>query len=167
MEIVLFSLLLPPPSSPSYPPLPPPQRTSVLQWTAAVSLALGPTHLPSYLPALLTTPYRLIENILYLSDCGIFNGIHDHGRETTDSNKTGGEALHSLAQEVMEVMKEVCGREAFSRGYSVTHLRALKARENRRKQAALEVSYSTNCQLFSLPSLPPFFLTFPHSLPSL
>ena len=34
------------------------QRTSVLQWMAALSLDLGPTHLPSYLPVLLATPYR-------------------------------------------------------------------------------------------------------------
>ena len=34
------------------------QRTSVLQWIAAVSLDLGSTHLPSYLPSLLAAPYR-------------------------------------------------------------------------------------------------------------
>ena len=34
------------------------QRTSVLQWMAALSIDLGPAHLPSYLPTLLPTPYR-------------------------------------------------------------------------------------------------------------
>ena len=57
----------------------------------------------------------------------------------TDSNKTAGEDLHTLAHEVVEVMKGVCGKEVFSRGYSVTHRRALSTRERRKKQAALEV----------------------------
>ena len=57
----------------------------------------------------------------------------------TDTNKTAGEDLHTLACEVVEVMKGVCGREEFARGYSAAHRRALGVREKRRKQAALEV----------------------------
>ena len=60
-------------------------------------------------------------------------------REMTDTNKTAGEELHTLACEVVEVMKGVCGREEFARGYSVAHRRALGVRERRKKQAALEV----------------------------
>jgi hypothetical protein len=92
------------------------KRTSVLQWTAAISLDLGSAHLPAYLPLLLATPYR----------------------EMTDTNKTAGEDLYTLACEVVEVMKGVCGREEFARGYSAAHRRALGVREKRRKQAALE-----------------------------
>jgi hypothetical protein len=83
---------------------------------AALSLDLGSTHLPSYLPVLLATPYR----------------------ELTDPNKTAGEGLHSLAGEVVEVMKGTCGKEEFSRAYTVVHRRALDAREKRKKHAALE-----------------------------
>ena len=52
-----LSLPLSPSSSPP-PPLPILQRTSVLQWTAVISLDLGSAHLPAYLPLLLATPYR-------------------------------------------------------------------------------------------------------------
>ena len=61
-------------------------------------------------------------------------------RELTDPNKTAGEGLHSLAGEVVEVMKGTCGKEEFSRAYTVVHRRALDAREKRKKHAALEVS---------------------------
>ena len=80
-------------------------------------------------------------------------------REISDPSKTAGEALHTLAREVVEVMKGVCGREEFSRGYSLAHRRALSAREKRRKQAALEVCVGVGVksqpQLNAHPSLPP------------
>ena len=78
---------------------------------------LGAEHLPTYLPALLRPVYR----------------------EFADSNKTGGEELHSLAQEVVDLMKGVCGREAFSQAYAQVHQTVLSNRERRRQQAALEV----------------------------
>ena len=80
-------------------------------------------------------------------------------REISDPSKTAGEALHTLAHEVVEVMKGVCGREEFSRGYSLAHRRALSVRERRRKQAALEVCVGVGIknpqQLNAHPSLPP------------
>lgn len=97
------------------------RRTCVLQWTAAVSLELGGEHLPSYLPALLRPVYR----------------------ELVDPSRTSGESLHSLAQEVSELMKDVSGRESFSKAYSQVHQSAIAVREQRRKKAALEVS----CQI--------------------
>ena len=93
----------------------------------------------------------------------------------TDSNKTAGEDLHTLAHEVVEVMKGVCGKEVFSRGYSVAHRRALSTRERRKKQAALEVcvcvfSLFKVSLLFSFLILPPSFplsLSLLSLLPSL
>ena len=61
-------------------------------------------------------------------------------RELSDPSKRCGESVHSLAGEVVEVMKGVCGREEFGRAYSVVHRRALETREKRRKQTAMEVS---------------------------
>ena len=104
----------------SLPPFPPSnvQRTSVLQWTAAISMDLGAEHLPTYLSSLLRPVYR----------------------ELADSNKTGGDELHSLAQEVVNLMKGVCGKEVFSQAYALVHQMVLSSREKRRQQAALEVS---------------------------
>lgn len=78
---------------------------------------LGAEHLPAYLPLLLKPIYR----------------------ELGDSNKTGGEELHCLAQEVLDLMKGVCGKEAFSKAYAQVHQTVLSNRERRRQQAALEV----------------------------
>ena len=89
----------------------------MLQWTAAVSIDLGEEQLPPYLPSLLAPAYR----------------------ELSDSSKRAGEELYSLAQEVVDLMKGVCGREAFSRAYAQVHQSATDVREKRRKQAALEV----------------------------
>ena len=61
-------------------------------------------------------------------------------RELSDPSKRCGESVHSLAGEVVEVMKGVCGREEFGRAYSVVHRRAMETREKRRKQTAMEVS---------------------------
>lgn len=58
---------------------------------------------------------------------------------TTAANMTAGEELHTLACEVVEVMKGVCGKEKFARAYSVTHRRAMNIREKRKREAALEV----------------------------
>lgn len=63
-------------------------------------------------------------------------------RELADSTKRGGEELHSLAQEVVDLIKSVCGREAFSKAYAQVHQSVISTREKRRKQAALEVSHS-------------------------
>ena len=60
-------------------------------------------------------------------------------RELADSNKRGGDELHSLAQEVLDLMKGVCGKEAFSQAYAQVHQTVLSSREKRRQQAALEV----------------------------
>ena len=78
---------------------------------------LGAEHLPAYLPSLLRPVYR----------------------ELADSNKMGGDELHSLAQEVLELMKGVCGKEVFSQAYAQVHQTVLSSREKRRQQAALEV----------------------------
>ena len=78
---------------------------------------LGPDHLPTYLPSLLRPVYR----------------------ELTDVNKRGGDELHTLAQEVVDLMKGVCGKEAFSQAYAQVHQVVLSNREKRRQQAALEV----------------------------
>ncbi len=93
------------------------RRTCVIQWIAAVSLELGAASLPPFLPALLRPVYR----------------------ELVDTNLAAGEALHSLAQEVSEMMKDICGRESFSKAYSRVHQAAAVVRERRRTQAALEV----------------------------
>ena len=63
-----------------------------------------------------------------------------HTRELTDTDKRAGEELHTLAVEVVEVMKETCGKEEFARAYSAVHRMALDTREKRKKHAALEVS---------------------------
>ena len=81
---------------------------------------LGQEHLPTYLPSMLGPLYR----------------------ELADSTKRGGEELHSLAHEVVDLMKSVCGREAFSRAYAQVHQSVLSMREKRRKQAALEVGFN-------------------------
>ena len=94
------------------------KRICVLQWTAAMSQDLGGEHLPAYLPALLRPVYR----------------------ELTNSRKTAGETLHSLAQEVGGLMKSVCGREDFSKAYTHVHQSVIATKVKRRKQAALEVS---------------------------
>lgn len=78
---------------------------------------LGQEHLASYLPALFRPVYR----------------------ELADTDKTAGEALQSMAQEVADMMKGVCGREAFSRAHAEVHQGVVLTRERRRKQAALEV----------------------------
>lgn len=105
------------------PSLPPLQRTSVLQWTAAISIDLGPTHLSPYLPSLLGPPYR----------------------EISDSSHAAGEALPSLAHEVVDLIKGVCGKEEFAKAYSQARRRAVDVRERRRKQAALEVGDREQC----------------------
>ena len=78
---------------------------------------LGTKHLPTHLPSLLRPVYR----------------------EMADSNMTGGEDLHSLAQEVVDLMKGVCGKDAFSVAYTQVHQTVLSNREKRRQQAALQV----------------------------
>ncbi len=93
------------------------QRTCVLQWTAAVCVYLGAEQLPDHLPSLLGPIYR----------------------ELSDSSKRAGEELYSLAQEVVELMKGVCGREAFSSAYAQVHQSVGGVRDKRRMQAALEV----------------------------
>lgn len=84
---------------------------------AAVSLDLRQEQLCVYLPALLRPVYR----------------------ELADTNHTAGEGLHTLAREVMDVLKGVSGREIFSKAYAQVHQSVLATREKRRKQAALEV----------------------------
>lgn len=56
-----------------------------------------------------------------------------------DTNKSAGDELQSLAQETVELMKGVCGRDVFSQAYSLVHKEVATTREKRRKQAALEV----------------------------
>lgn len=90
----------------------------MLQWVAAVSLDLG-EHLGSHLPVLLRPVYR----------------------EVSDTNKTAGEGLYNLAQEVLDLMKGVAGREVFSKVFAQVHQSVLATREKRRKQAALEVNH--------------------------
>lgn len=87
-------------------------------WIAAVSLDLGPTSLPRFLPSLLPPVHR----------------------ELSDTNKTAGEYLSSLAHEVVERVKGVCGKEAFSVAYANLRKEAAMVRVKRRGQAALEVS---------------------------
>lgn len=83
-----------------------------------MSLDLGASSLPRFLPSLLPPLHR----------------------ELSDTNKTAGEELSTLAHEVVDMVKGVCGKEAFSMAYA--HLRKEMAvvRVKRRGQAALEVS---------------------------
>ena len=60
-------------------------------------------------------------------------------REVSDSDKRAGEALHCLAEEVVELVKGVCGKERFSKAYAAAHRKALDTRDQRRQLAALEV----------------------------
>ena len=83
-----------------------------------VCLDLGPSSLPRYLPFLLPPLHR----------------------ELSDTNKTAGEDLSDLANEVVELMKEVCGKEAFSVAYARLRKEMAVVRVKRRGQAALEVS---------------------------
>ena len=78
---------------------------------------LGVEQLPDYLPSLLAPIYR----------------------ELSDSSKRAGEELYSLAQEVVDLIKGVCGREAFSTAYARVHQSVSGVRDKRRMQAALEV----------------------------
>ncbi len=78
---------------------------------------LGAEQLPCLLPALLGPVYR----------------------EISDSTKRAGEELYNLAQEVVDLIKNVCGREAFSIAYAQVHQTVSGVRQQRRKQAALEV----------------------------
>ena len=104
------------------------QRTCVLQWVAAVSVDLGKEHLPPYLPALLRPLFR----------------------ELADSSGTAGKDLYNLAQEVVELMKNTSGREAFSRAYSEVHQAVLAVREKRRKQNPMDkYQYKHNYQINS------------------
>ena len=89
----------------------------MFQWTAAVSLDLGPSHLPPLLPVLLPPLHRELE----------------------DSNHVAGKGLHDLATEVVDLMKGVCGKETFSRAYAQVQKMAVMMREKRRKQAVMEV----------------------------
>ena len=91
----------------------------MLQWVAAVSLDLGEEHLGTHLPALLRPVYR----------------------EVSDVNKTAGEGLYTLAQEVLDLVKGTAGREMFSKVFAQVHQSVLATREKRRKQAALEVNH--------------------------
>ena len=50
-----------------------------------------------------------------------------------------GEELHVLAQEVVEMMKEVCGKETFSKAYALVHQGVAATRERRRKAQAIQV----------------------------
>ena len=89
----------------------------MLQWVAAVSLDLTAEHLPMYLPSLLPPLHR----------------------ELADHAHTAGKELFSLAQEVLELVKGVCGKDAFSQAYAQHQKTVAMAREKRRGQAALEV----------------------------
>ena len=89
----------------------------VLQWIAAVSLYLGSSHLPSFLPSLLPPLHR----------------------ELADTNHVAGKDLHSLSLEVVELLKETCGKDAFSKAYAIVQKKVIAVREKRRKQAVLEV----------------------------
>lgn len=89
----------------------------MLQWVAAVSLDLGSEHLPTYLPSLLPPLHR----------------------ELADPTHTAGQELASLAQEVLELVKGICGKDIFSQAYALHQKAVAMAREKRRGQAALEV----------------------------
>ena len=83
-----------------------------------MTLDLGPDHLPTYLPSLLPPLHR----------------------ELADHTHTAGQELASLAQEVLELVKGVCGKDTFSQAYAHHQKSVAVAREKRRGQAALEVS---------------------------
>ena len=84
---------------------------------AAIALDLGSSHLPTHLPLLLPPLHR---------------ELFDTGR--SDSSK----ALSSLAQEVVDLMKGACGKEAFTMAYAHMQRGVAVARERRRSKAALE-----------------------------
>lgn len=56
---------------------------------------------------------------------------------------TIGEELHSLAEEVVEVLKGLAGREAFARSFAAVQKEVADVRESRKRRKALDVSSST------------------------
>ena len=52
-----------------------------------------------------------------------------------------GAALHSLAQEAMDLLKSLSGKEAFAAGYMQVHRAAQTVRDRRRVEHAMEVRF--------------------------
>ena len=95
---------------------------------AAISLDLGHTHLPAYLPLLLPPLHRELTTTPP-------SGPASSDRVTTSE---ACRALSSLAQEVTELMKGACGKDPFSEAYAHMQRGVALARERRRSRAALE-----------------------------
>ena len=132
---------------------PPPfcvQRVCVFKWVGAVAVDLGTDSLGSHLTPLLRPVYReyvdarqtagrhslhawcnLLCVVYHVCCCDI----------TTTTNIVGGE-LHSLAEEVMEVLKGLAGREAFARAFAAVQKEVADIRESRKRRKALDVSIS-------------------------
>jgi len=61
-----------------------------------------------------------------------------HG-ELSDSSHRAGPGLHVLANEVIDLIKEVCGKDTFAYAYARVQKRAVETREKRKKEAVMEV----------------------------
>ena len=61
-----------------------------------------------------------------------------HG-ELSDSSHRAGPELHALANEVIDLIKEVCGKDTFARAYAGVQKLAVETREKRKKEAVMEV----------------------------
>ncbi len=82
-----------------------------------MTMDLGPSHLPPYLPLLLRPL---------------------HG-ELSDSSHRAGPELHSLATEVVDLIKETCGKDVFAGAYARVQRKSVETRERRKKEAVMEV----------------------------
>lgn len=82
-----------------------------------MAVELGETRLPGFLDVLLPLVHR----------------------ELADGGRAAGEQLHTLAQEVADLLRSVAGREAFAAAYARVVQATAATRDKRRRQAALQV----------------------------
>jgi len=99
------------------------RQTSALQWSAAMTLELGPSETERYLPTMLR-PIRRILNM----------GLGDEGGTTNASDK---EALKLLAKEVADMIKKQVGHEVFTNSMARVEKMSSEKRAERRQQAAI------------------------------
>jgi len=92
------------------------KRSSVLRWVAAVSINLEKDGIEPHLADILSPVYRELELATTYIDSD----------------------LEKLAQEVLELIKSLVGRETFSRAYASLQQTTTEARETRKRKKALE-----------------------------
>lgn len=92
------------------------KRACVLKWLAAVSISLGIDSTELYLQDILGPVHRELDIVTTYKD----------------SN------LKALAQDVLDLIKGLVGREAFSRAYANLQQTATETRETRKRKKALE-----------------------------